>query len=251
MKDNTKRFSDRVDNYQRFRPSYTDETIEFIFSNFGLSKQSVLADIGSGTGIFTEKIVPKCKKVYAIEPNTEMRIAAEKRLSINRSFQSINGTSENTTLDNESIDAITVAQAFHWFNIEDTKKEFKRILKKDAFVFLIWNNRVTNTSFLKEYEEILVSKIPEYTEVNHNNITEDIIKTFLIRDYSKVIFRNNQIFNLEGVLGRLSSSSYTPKQDTKEYEIIKEAIINAFNQYSTDGVISFNYNTEIYSGKIT
>jgi ubiquinone/menaquinone biosynthesis C-methylase UbiE len=251
MKDNTKRFSDRVDNYQRFRPSYKDETIDYIFDNFGLSKKSVLADIGSGTGIFTEKILQKCKKVYAVEPNTEMRTAAEKRLSINKSFQSINGTSENTTLDNESIDAITVAQAFHWFNIEDTKKEFKRILKKDTFVFLIWNNRVTNTPFLKEYEEILVNKIPEYTEVNHNNITEDIIKTFLIRDYSKVIFRNNQIFDLEGVFGRLSSSSYTPKQDTKEYEIIKEAIINAFNKYSTDGVISFNYNTEIYSGKIT
>jgi ubiquinone/menaquinone biosynthesis C-methylase UbiE len=251
MKDNTKRFSDRVDNYQRFRPSYTDETIDCIFNNFGLSKQSVLADIGSGTGIFTEKILKRCKKVYAVEPNTEMRTAAEKRLSINKSFQSINGTSENTTLDNESIDAITVAQAFHWFNIGDTKKEFKRILKKNSVVFLIWNNRVTNTPFLKEYEEILVNKIPEYTVVNHNNITEDLIKAFLIRDYSKVIFRNNQIFDLEGVLGRLSSSSYTPKQDTKEYEIIKAEIVKMFNQYSTDGVISFNYNTEIYSGKIT
>ena len=251
MKDNTKRFSDRVDNYQRFRPSYTDETIDYISNNFGLSKQSVLADIGSGTGIFTEKILPRCKKVYAIEPNTEMRTAAEKRLSMNKSFQSINGTSENTTLDNESIDAITVAQAFHWFNIEETKKEFNRILKKDAVVFLIWNNRVTNTSFLKAYEEILVNKIPEYTVVNHNNITVDIIKAFLIRDYSKVIFKNNQIFDLEGVLGRLSSSSYTPKKDTKEYEIIKAEIVKIFNQYSTDGVISFNYNTEIYSWKIT
>jgi SAM-dependent methyltransferase len=243
--------TDRVDNYQRFRPSYTDETIDYNFNNFDLSKQSVLADIGSGTGIFTEKILKRCKKVYAVEPNTEMRTAAEKRLSINKSFQSINGTSENTTLDNESIDSITVAQAFHWFSIEETKKEFKRILKKEAVVFLIWNNRVTNTPFLKEYEEILVNKIPEYTVVNHNNITEDIIKTFLIRDYSQVIFKNNQVFDLEGVLGRLSSSSYTPKQNTKEYENIKAEIVKIFNQYSTDGVISFNYNTEIYSGKIT
>lgn len=249
--DNTKRFSNRVDDYQKFRPSYTDETIDYIFGNFGLSKDSVIADIGSGTGIFTEKVLPECKLVYAVEPNWEMRAAAEKKLSSYKSYRSVTGTSENTTLDDASLDGITVAQAFHWFDIEKTKREFARILKKDAFVFLIWNNRITDTPFLKEYESILINKIPEYTVVNHNNITEDIIKTFLIRDYSKAVFPNNQIFDIDGVLGRLKSSSYTPGENTVEYGIIKELITKSFNQYSENGVVSFNYNTEIYSGKIT
>jgi len=248
---NTERFSDRVDNYQKFRPSYTDETINYIIGNFGLSKDSVIADIGSGTGIFTEKLLANFKFVYAVEPNQEMRIAAYKRLSSFKSYKSINGTSEVTTLNAKSLNGITVAQAFHWFNIEKTREEFRRVLKDEAFVFLIWNNRISNTPFLRAYEEILVDKIPEYTVVNHKNISEDIIKSFLIRDYSKVVFQNNQVFDLEGVLGRLSSSSYTPKENTKEYGIIKELIVKAFEQYSENGAISFNYNTEIYSGKIT
>jgi ubiquinone/menaquinone biosynthesis C-methylase UbiE len=248
--DNTERFSNRADTYEKFRPSYTDEAVDYIFGNFGFSKDSVIADVGSGTGIFTEKVLPKCKFVYAVEPNLEMRTVADKRLSSYKSYRSVIGTSEKTTLDDTSQDAITVAQAFHWFNIEKTKREFARILKKDAFVFLIWNNRIADTPFLREYENILLTKVPEYKVVNHNNITEDIIKNFLIRDYSKAVFPNNQIFNLEGVLGRLKSSSYTPDENTKEYGILKELLVKAFNRYSENGVISFNYNTEIYAGKI-
>ena len=249
--DNTQRFSDRVENYQKFRPSYTDETIDYIFHNFGLSRDSVLADVGAGTGIFTEKLVTKCKLVYAIEPNQEMRTAADKRLSSYSSYKSINGTSDKTMIGNNSIDGITVAQAFHWFDIVKTKKEFKRILKKDAYVFLIWNNRIANTPFLSAYEDVLKNKLPEYKVVNHKNITDEIINTFINKDYQKTIFPNTQTFTLDGVLGRLSSSSYTPKEDTKEYHIIKEEIINAFNQYSSGGFVEFNYNTEVYSGKIT
>jgi ubiquinone/menaquinone biosynthesis C-methylase UbiE len=248
---NTERFSDRVDNYQKYRPSYTDETIDYIFNNFGLSNDSVIADIGSGTRIFTEKLLKRCKKVYAVEPNPEMRIAADKKLSPYKTYESINGTSENTTLDDKSLNGITVAQAFHWFNIEKTKEEFKRILKKDGYIFLIWNKRVSNTPFLSTYEKILIENIPEYSVVTHNNINEDIIKGFLTKDYSKASFSNNQVFDLKGVLGRLNSSSYTPKENTKEYGLIKVLISKAFTQYSENGFISFNYNTEIYSGKIT
>jgi len=251
MKDNTKRFSDRVDNYQNYRPSYTSEVVNYIFCNFGLSKDSVFADIGSGTGIFTEKLLQRCKAVFAVEPNQEMRNASDINLSSYRGYKSINGTSENTTLNANSIDTITVAQAFHWFNIDATRKEFKRILKCDGYVFLIWNKRVTDTPFLNAYENILNNKISEYREVNHNNITHEIIKTFLIRDYSEAIFLNNQVFTLEGVLGRLNSSSYTPKKDTNEYQILENEIVKAFNQFSTNGKVSFNYNTEIYAGKIT
>ena len=174
--DNTKRFSDRVDNYDKYRPSYTNEAISYIFNEFNLTNESVIADIGSGTGIFTEKIIPNSNLVYGVEPNTEMRSIAELKLGKYRSFKSIDGTSDKTTIDANSIDAITVAQAFHWFDIESTKKEFIRILKKDAYVFLIWNKRLINTPFLEAYERILFDKIPEYKVVNHKNISEEIIK---------------------------------------------------------------------------
>ena len=247
--DNTKRFSDRVDNYDKYRPSYTNEAISYIFNEFNLTNESVIADIGSGTGIFTEKIIPNSYLVYGVEPNTEMRSIAELKLGKYRSFKSINGTSDKTTIDANSIDAITVAQAFHWFDIESTKKEFMRILKKDSFVFLIWNKRLINTPFLEAYEEILFDKIPEYKVVNHKNISEEIIKKILEKDYSKRTFNNNQKFNLDGVLGRLSSSSYTPKPNTSEYKAIEKEIVKTFEKYSINNTIMFNYDTEIYSGR--
>jgi len=251
MMDSTKRFSDRVESYKRFRPSYTTEVIDYIFSGFGLLRDSTIADVGSGTGIFTEKLIGRCKRVYAVEPNREMRIAAEEKLSSFESYVSVAGTSEDTSLDDTSVDAITVAQAFHWFNIDKTRTEFRRVLKKDSFVFLIWNNRISNTPFLKAYNEILLERIPEYKVVDHKNVTEDIIRDFLVRDYSKVSFPNNQVFDLEGVLGRLNSSSYTPKQESNEYVLIEKDIKNAFQKYSSNGLVSFNYMTEVYSGKIT
>jgi ubiquinone/menaquinone biosynthesis C-methylase UbiE len=251
MKDNTKRFSDRVDIYQKYRPSYPNEVVNYIFDKFGLCESSIIADVGSGTGMFTELLLGKCSKVYAVEPNNEMRYAADSRLLTYTSYNSVNGTSENTTLASKSIDGITVAQAFHWFNINTTRQEFTRILKDNKYVFLIWNDRTTNTPFLIEYENILKSKIPEYNEVNHKNITPEIMKGFLIRDYTEISFQNNQLFTLDGVLGRLQSSSYTPKTDSNEYRVVESEIIKAFNHFSDHGVISFNYNTVVYAGKIT
>ncbi len=251
MIDNTMRFSDRVDNYQKFRPSYTSETVDYIFNNFGLSQNSSLADIGSGTGIFTETLLPRCKTVFAVEPNPEMRKAADKRLSSYTSYKAVNGTSEKTSLRENAVDGITAAQAFHWFNIEETKKEFNRILRNDGYVFLIWNKRIANTAFLQAYEKILTRSIPDYSELNHNNITPEIMKAFLINNYEEAVFKNKQIFTLDGVLGRVSSSSYTPKQETEEFKMIEKEIVKAFNQYSAGGLIEFNYNTVVYSGKIT
>ncbi len=157
MKDTTKRFSNRVENYIKYRPSYPQKLIDYLIEIVGINKNSTVADIGSGTGIFTKLLVDKVKTIYAVEPNNEMRSAAIKAFGNFSNCFSVNATAENTTLENNSIDFITSAQAFHWFNIPKSKLEFKRILKRDGKLILIWNNRVNNTEFLKVYEEALKS----------------------------------------------------------------------------------------------
>jgi SAM-dependent methyltransferase len=249
MKNSTTRFSDRVSNYTKFRPSYPKSAIEYICSEYKVSAESVVADVGSGTGIFTNQILPFVKSVFAVEPNAEMRRVAENQLGNSQKFKSLGGTSENTGIPDQSIDFIFAAQAAHWFDLEKTKKEFLRILRPNGVVFLIWNKRQMNTSFLQEYEK-LVQAIPGYSEVTHQNLTESILRTFLGSTFRCKTFPNSQKFNFEGLLGRFSSSSYTPAEGSDEYFEIKRKLEELFHGTSVNGEISFNYETEVYSGKI-
>jgi len=250
MKDNTKRFSDRVDNYKKYRPSYPKELINYINEHFQTLKLDVIADIGSGTGKFTELLLPICNKVIAIEPNNEMRVSAENNLCKYKNYQSISGTAEDTKLPDNSIDLITVAQAFHWFDLDKTKNEFQRIIRKNGKVLIIANMRIFNTPFLEAYENALNELIFEYKEVNHYRITSDVINNFFTSDYEKKIFSYSQTFDWEGLIGRLCSSSYTPKIDTEEYKKLENRIKEIYEKYSENGTIMFNYESIIQSGKI-
>lgn len=250
MNNSTTRFSDRASNYVRYRPSYPKEAITYIFSEFGIQSNAVVADIGSGTGIFTELLLPLVETVFAVEPNTEMREAAVARLHKNSRFQSINGSSESSKLGDKSLDFIFSAQAAHWFDLPETKKEFRRILKPNGTVVFIWNKRQINSEFLQEYEALLQS-IPDYLEVTHNNLTEDALKEFLGYRYKKKTFANSQTFDLDGLLGRFSSSSYAPKEGTADYFEVKKKLEYIFSKTSVEGEVSFNYITEVYSGRIS
>ena len=153
--DSTKRFSSRVDNYVKYRPGYPDEVIKFLQTECNLSVGSVIADIGSGTGIFTSLLLNQGYKVYAVEPNEDMQQAAIARLGGYKSFMPINAGAEATTLPEESVDLIVCAQAFHWFNNEKSRAEFKRILNDEGRAALIWNNRQADADdFSVAYENI-------------------------------------------------------------------------------------------------
>ncbi len=213
----TERFSDLVSNYVLYRPSYPAELVEILKTECKLTNASTAADIGSGTGKWTELLVKKGIVVHAVEPNQEMREAAENALGSNACFNSIAGASEATNLPDHSIDLITVAQAFHWFNPQATKSEFERILKPNGHIALIWNERNTSLPFQKEYDQMLTEYAPEYSKVNHRNIADNDVTDFLqphtVKDFS---LPYNQSFDLPGLIGRMNSSSYTPKPDTPE-----------------------------------
>lgn len=243
------RFSNRVENYVKYRPVYPNEAINFLCDKLRINKKSVIAEMGSGTGILTKQIIDKAGKIYAVEPNKEMRKAAEKLLSEFINFISVDASAENTSLPDHSVDFVISAQAFHWFDRIKTKKEFKRILKNDGIVILLWNNRLFNTDFLKQYEIILKKYANDYNKVNHLLITEKELTEFY-NQFQKITFPNKQTFDHEGLIGRLLSSSYVPLPGEKNHNLLFKEIEKIYHIYSVDGMINFSYVTEVYWGKI-
>lgn len=243
----TTRFTYRVENYIKYRPTYPPEIFEYLKSEGILRSDSVIADIGSGTGISAELFLKNGNVVYGIEPNDAMREAAEKLPTAYINFKSINATAEETTLPQKSIDLIVCAQAFHWFDIPKVKVEFKRILKPLGRICLMWNERILDGNpFLVAYEKLLLKYGTDYKNVRHENIDEKKLNEFFENSYTKKTFPNKQIFDLAGITGRLLSSSYTPQYDSPLYEPMLAELNEIFEKNQVKGNIEFLYDTNIY-----
>ncbi len=157
MLDPTARFSSRVDDYRKYRPSYPPQAIDFLEEKCGLSRDSVIADIGCGTGLFAKLLLERNYPVWGVEPNREMREAGEAFLTRFDPFRAIDGQAENTHLPKSSVDLVTAAQAFHWFEPVPARREFERVLKPDGYAAVLWNaRRHLSTPFLSDYEEMLL-----------------------------------------------------------------------------------------------
>lgn len=248
---NTDRFSNRVDNYVKYRPHYPKEIISFLKDKIGLTNQSVVADIGSGTGISSELFLENGNVVYAVEPNKEMREAGEKTHKKDKNFISIAATAENTTLKDKSVDLIVAGQAFHWFDRTLTRNEFKRIITSGGHLVLMWNDRKAESPFQKAYEQMLREYATDYEKVDFRNINESEIQTFFSpHPFYRHAFSNVQNFNFEGLRGRLLSSSYAPLAHEKNYRPMMERLEKIYREFSVDGQIAFEYTCDVYYGKI-
>lgn len=242
------RFSSRVQNYAKYRPSYPDRIIDFLHEMIGLNKKSVIADVGSGTGICTKMFLDNGNTVYAIEPNKDMRQAAENLLESYGNFYSIDGYSKSTKLPSDSIDIITVAQAFHWFDPEPTKREFLRILKSNGSVVLMWNNRKSESDgFMGEYLNIL----RRYREKLNIKSDESVMpKFFDSKTVCEKVFSNPQIFDLKRLKGELASYSYIPNENHPKFMPMMSEIEDLFNKYNDNGKVVLEYETHLYYCKM-
>lgn len=244
------RFSDRVENYVRFRPGYPREAIAWVIAEAELTTGSVVADIGSGTGISTAVFLARGYQVFGVEPNDPMREAAERLLAGHEEFHSIRGGAGNTTLEDGSVDLIVAAQAFHWFHTAETRCEFSRILKPDGHIALIWNERqIDSTPFLREYEDLLLEFGTDYSEIRHENIDEEAIASFYRGPWTRASFPNSQSFDFEGLRGRLLSCSYVPPAGHADYEPMLAELHRIFDRHQSGGTIRFDYDTRVYLGQ--
>jgi ubiquinone/menaquinone biosynthesis C-methylase UbiE len=251
VKDATQRFSSRVENYVRYRPGYPPELLELLKNECDLMPDSLVADIASGTGIFTRMLAENGNRVFGVEPNDEMRRAGERLLESYLGFKSIAGTAEATTLPDHSVDIVTAAQAAHWFDREKARGEFIRILKPGGWLVLLWNERRTDsTPFLREYEHLLLAYGTDYREVRHERTTAEIADFFSPSPFRSSTLEMRQEVNYAGLEGRLLSSSYTPTSDHANYDAMLRQLRRIFDAHQIDDRVSLDYNTLVYYGQL-
>ncbi len=241
------RFSNRVENYVKYRPDYPPEVLNLFRREMNLQNDSVVSDIGSGTGISAKMFLENGNPVFGIEPNAAMRDAAEEFLKEFPHFKSVNGTAENTNLPDGSVDFVIAAQAFHWFDKTETLKEFTRILRAKGFVALMWNERQLDTNeFLRGYEKILIKFGTDYEKVRHDNLDEKLFTDFFKRDFRRETFQNAQTVDFDGLKGRILSSSYMPSETDESYEPLTNELQSLFAKHAESGKIQILYNTNVF-----
>lgn len=247
----TSRFSDRVENYVRYRPGYPDETVHALQTECGLKQEHAIADIASGTGIWTRMLLENGNRVFGVEPNPEMREAGERLLAKFSTFTSVSGTAEATGLKDASVDFVTSAQAAHWFDRVAARREFLRILKPDGWLVLLWNERRTDeTAFLRAYEKLLLNYGTDYTEVRHERTTDAVNEFFDPEPFQQRKFAMQQEFDYAGLEGRLLSSSYAPAVGHPKHAPMLKELRRIFNQYASEGRVAVAYTTRVYFGRL-
>ncbi|WP_330961128.1 class I SAM-dependent methyltransferase [Photobacterium sp. 53610] len=247
----TERFSDRADDYQKYRPGYPQEMITALLTITGVEQRSTVTDIGAGTGILTRLLLDRGLQVCAVEPNDAMRQAADELLSGEPGYTSLKAPAEQISLPDHSVDLITAAQSFHWFCNEETRLEFQRIAKPNAYLALIWNRRRLTSPLQQEYDAMLRQFSPDYARVNHMSLSDNGISQFFAAgEMKRLSFDNSQSMDLEALIGRVRSVSYCPQEGSAHYTQLIRSLTQLHQTYQVNGRIAFEYDTQLYLGHI-
>jgi SAM-dependent methyltransferase len=248
--DFTKRFTGRASFYSTSRPSYPRGILDILRSEINFDETYTIADIGSGTGLLSQLFLENGNRVLAVEPNDEMRGWAEKSLDKFPKFLGIRGTAEQTGLESASVDLVVIGQALHWFDCEGSSREFGRILKTNGHVCIVYNDRNNEDSFMKDYDKI----VRKYARNRASVPTIDdayLSRFFKSGKYSKFVLANEQLLDMEGLLGRMTSASYMPSpSDADQFALLREDVARLFNTYRKQGKVRLLYDTTVLLGKI-
>ncbi|MEM8963139.1 MAG: class I SAM-dependent methyltransferase [Acidobacteriota bacterium] len=250
--DPTDRFSNRVDDYARYRPDYPEELFHALATRCGLRAGSTVADVGAGTGIFSRRLLERGYRVIAVEPNDAMRAVAARDLGEHEVFEALPGRAEDTGLPDAHVDVVTAAQAFHWFDPATTRIELARILRHPAWVAIIWQRRQTTTSpFLRAYERFLREYGTDYAKVDHRRIDRPTLEQFFGHERVTLDrFSYRQQLDRDGFFGRVRSSSYTPAPDSDVYPAFSHALERLFERHQTNGEVDILYETQLWCGTL-
>ena len=247
---NIDRFSHMENDYSKYRPNYSSEAINYIISKYILNNNSVIADVGAGTGKLCLPFLEKGITVYGIEPNYDMFHKCLENLGSYSNFKGVNCSAEAIDLTNNSVDLVTVGQAFHWFDAGLFKNECTRILKENPVVAIIYNNGDYDKKIIKEIHSLSSKYCPEYKGSSGGlNRNEEIFNNFFL-NYEKIIFKNDYVLNKEQFIGLNFSASYAPKQNSENYTIYLNELERIFDKYSENGYITMPNNTILRIGNI-
>lgn len=239
------RFSDRAEDYVKYRPSYPTEAIGMILEGLGEKSQLLAADIGAGTGISSRLLAQHGVHVIAIEPNAAMREVAEAHPLIE--FR--DGTAEITQIPNKSVDLVTCFQAFHWFNPEPSLREFHRILKPSGRLAVVWNNRDQKDNLTSEYSRIVREASNNHPAESRMQSVEPLLASLHFINIREYTFIYRQKLDLTGLIGRAMSVSYLPSEGLAYEKAIAD--LQELYQHFRDeqGFVYMIYRTSVHLGK--
>ncbi|KGF73665.1 methyltransferase type 11 [Neosynechococcus sphagnicola sy1] len=235
------RFSDRASDYARYRPSYPAAAIDKILA--GLTPSDlVAADVGAGTGISARLLAERGVHVYALEPNQAMRLAATPHPLV--TFFA--GTAEQTELPYQSLDLVTCFQSFHWFSPQPTLWEFQRILKPSGRLALIWNHLDPSDPFTGSYRRLLQIASNHHPAMDRHNPTAQLLQHPRFGAVEQTQFTNWQNLDWQGLLGRMQSTSYVPKQGPALEQLLVD-LSGLYAQFANaQGLVSLVLITQVY-----
>ena len=249
--DPTVRFDGREDDYDRYRPGYPEDVVILLRERGVLSNDTVVADIGSGTGILTAMLLRQGALVYAVEPNARMRSKAEARFRDKDRFVSVPARAEETGLPDGCVNLITAAQSFHWFDPGRCRREFMRILRPEGWVMLVWNNRLDDKGdFNIAYERLLKKDHADDSRGVTEQELDSRIDQLFAGDFKRTDYDNYQHLDLEGLRGRLRSSSYCPRPEDPAFAPLMKDLEALFKTHQSGGTVPMLYRTEVYLGKM-
>ena len=239
-------FTGKQQYYDDFRPSYPAAAIDFIHTHIG--ENAVIADIGSGTGKLAMLLAGHASRLYALEPNAHMRRILCHRTAELPQVQIIAATAEALPLPDHSVDAITVGEAYHWFDNEQTRAEFRRILKPGGHVFLLWNRFVRNAF----YDEMLAVQQAYSTASSPRQRTraERADALFGPRHWEQHTFGHTMQQTFEQFYGGMSSASSAPEAGTVAGKAYRAAVHALFDKHAVRGRIATHVETVCYVGTL-
>ena len=243
-------FSGKNEVYSKSRPDYPQGLIDFLFENF-IKEESVIADIGAGTGIFTKQLSKLNNIIFAVEPNDDMFSSLKENLKDYKNIEILKGSAENLPLPDKSINFICAAQAFHWFDKEKFKNECTRVLKENGFVALLWNVRDESTDLVKEIDLINRKYCKNYKGFSSGlKIEKESFCDFFEGDFIAKNFRNDIPFTKENFIKRNLSSSFSPKETDENYLPFINELKKLAERYETNGIVTLPNITKCFIGKV-
>lgn len=248
----TGRFTGRVEAYRRYRSRYPREIIPLLCEKCGLTPDSVVADIGAGTGMLSELFLENGNRVFAVEPNAEMRAACEELTAKFPQLTCVDGTAEHTHLADDSVDLIAVGRAFHWFDHDKCRPEFERILQSRGWAVLAGlGPRRGKEPVQDEYQAILREHGIDYSRLHDRyNVKESVKRFFEGGVLQEAEFPGAEELTYEGLEGHTLSLSVTPKPDHPGFPAMQAALKSYFEKYQHDGKMRLPMNCHIYMGQL-
>ncbi|GAB4384659.1 MAG: class I SAM-dependent methyltransferase [Phycisphaerales bacterium] len=238
----THRFSQRVDDYVRYRPDYPQAAIDAIFEGMGFASLLTVADVGAGTGILSRQLAARGALVVAVEPNPEMRAActAHERILLQ------DGTAEATGLKDHSVDLITCGQAFHWFDTEKALAEFRRVIRGLGRLAIMWNTRDVDDPVTTGYTAAIRKASDEHPAESRMDDVRGFEDSAYFTDLRALTFPHVQWLTLDGLIGRARSASYCPTSGPKYRTLMDELTALHARHADPKGRVALRYVTKLF-----